>query len=76
MKVRQKEPTQTKMKGESAVRWLGGGRGGGWLYLLSTKQPNQREEDIPISNSQIKQALIKILLSFTILQITSANFIS
>lgn len=28
MKVRQKEPTQTKMKGESAVRWLGGGRGG------------------------------------------------
>lgn len=74
MKVRQKELTQSKAKGESVVRWLGGG--GGWLYLLSTKQANQREEDIPISNSQIKQALIKILLSFTILQITSANFIS
>lgn len=74
MKVRQKEPTQSKTKDESAVRWLGGG--GDWLYLLSTKQANQREEDIPISNSQIKQALIKILLSFTILQITSANFIS
>lgn len=75
MKVRQKELTQSKAKGESVVRWLGGG-GWGWLYLLSTKQANQREEDIPISNSQIKQALIKILLSFTILQITSANFIS
>lgn len=39
MKVRQKEPTQTKTKGESAVRWLGGGRGGvGYIYFLLNSQ--------------------------------------
>lgn len=83
MKVRQKETTQGKKEDESTERRREKKdnrkeqtQRHKHIYFITKQNKSAWRKDITVSNSQIKQALIKTSLSLAVLQITFTNSIS